>query len=242
MKVLQIYMRNPLRNFNYIVYSEVNNKAIFIDPLDIDKTMPVALAKGLEPAWLLNTHRHHDHVKDNDKFLKATNAVHLQLDDGEKFFLSKREHVEALYTPGHTKDHFCYLLYTDGEPHSLISGDTLFNGGVGNCKNGGDVNVLYETIARKIGGLPEHLLVYPGHDYLLNNLQFAQTVEEDNKEARELLEKRKGQDLDNEFVLTTLRKEKEINPFLRLEKLKSKFKDKTSKEIFLELRSLRDQW
>ena len=244
MKVLQIYMQNSLRNFNYILYSEVNHKAIFIDPFDIDKTMPLAIAKGLKPSYLLNTHKHPDHTKDNQRFLKSANAVQLDLNDGEEFQLSERESLQAVFTPGHTKDHFCFLLSLDEKAHSFISGDTLFNAGVGNCKNGGDVDELYETIVKKIAPLPDNLTVYPGHDYILNNLSFAQTVEKENKTAARLLERRKKQNLDQEFITTTMGEEKQINPFLRLDKLRAEpeNKDKSEKDIFLQLRAQRDKW
>lgn len=260
MKVLQIFMRNPLRNFNYILYSEVNHKAIFVDPLDIEKTLPLALEKGLEPAFLLNTHGHHDHIRGNKPFLEKTGAKHLKLKDGEEFFLSESESIQAIHTPGHTMDHYCFLLKEDGKAKSLVSGDTLFNAGVGNCKNGGDVEDLYRSITEKIAPLPDELELYPGHDYLLNNLLFAKSLIEDcehdcehswelsneQKEFEsavdEMIEMRKGQSLDDEFVITSLKTEKRINPFLKLDIFKSKFQDKDSKEIFYKLRSLRDQW
>lgn len=235
-------MRNSLRNFNYIVYSEVNHKAIFVDPLDIDKTLPVAKENGLEPAFLLNTHDHPDHVRDNDRFLQTTGARHLRLKDGESFELSPSETIQAIHTPGHTDGHFCYLLINEGRPEAFLSGDTLFNAGVGHCKLGGNPEALYATVTRKIGSLPGHLLMYPGHDYLLNNLRFAKTVEPDNPKIDEWIAKRESQDQDEEFVLTDLKTEREINPFLRLEKLRPKFDDKSPKEVFLKLRKLRDKW
>lgn len=242
MKVLQIFMRNPLRNFNYIIYSEVNNKAIFVDPLDIDKTLPIAIEHKLEPAWLLNTHDHPDHVKDNGRFMRETGASRLVLGDGEEFALSDRESIKAIHTPGHTDGHFCYLLCEDGEARSIISGDTLFNAGVGHCKLGGNPEQLYQTVSNIFSQLPDHLKVYPGHDYLLNNLRFAKSVEKDNQKVEEMIREREGQDQDREFTITDLKTEREINPFLRLEKLQTKFKNKSPREIFLELRSLRDKW
>lgn len=235
-------MRNPLRNFNYILYSEVNDKAIFVDPLDIDKTLPIAEEMGLKPAYLLNTHGHHDHIKGNNPFLEKTGAQHLKPKDGEKIQLSDSEYLETIYTPGHTKDHYCFILYTDGRAQALLSGDTLFNAGVGNCKNGGDVETLYRSVIEKLSKLPGGLILFPGHDYLLNNLEFAKTVDPQNEKIQSLIDKRKAQSLDDEFILTTLGEEREINPFLRLEKLGGKFQDMSAKEKFFELRALRDKW
>ena len=62
MKVIQKYLNNPLRNFNYIIYSEETKAAIFIDPLDISKTLPLAENLNLIPKYLLNTHHHPDHI------------------------------------------------------------------------------------------------------------------------------------------------------------------------------------
>ncbi len=91
MKVLQIYMHNSLRNFNYIVYSESNKKAIFIDPLDNSKTLPVCEKLGLEPVYLINTHGHGDHTRGNADLLKRTNVERLRPSDGEVIELSDNE-------------------------------------------------------------------------------------------------------------------------------------------------------
>ena len=55
----------------------------------------------------------------------------------------------------------------------LFSGDTLFNARAGNCKNGGNVDELFDTFVREIAPLPDSTLLYPGHDYMKNNLAFA---------------------------------------------------------------------
>ena len=55
-----------------------------------------------------------------------------------------------------------------------FSGDTLFNAGAGNCHNGGHPEELYETFSRQLDALGEDTLVYPGHDYLSNNLAFTE--------------------------------------------------------------------
>ena len=59
---------------------------------------------------------------------------------------------------------------------AVFSGDTLFNAGVGNCRNGGNVHDLYQTVVNIYDELDDEVIVYPGHDYLLNNLKFSKSV------------------------------------------------------------------
>ncbi|MCK5258369.1 MAG: MBL fold metallo-hydrolase, partial [Thermoplasmatales archaeon] len=49
---------------------------------------------------------------------------------------------------------------------ALITGDTLFIGDCGRTDlPGGDLVQMYRTLNEKIMSLPDHLIVYPGHDY-----------------------------------------------------------------------------
>lgn len=243
MQVIQHFLNNPLRNFNYIVASELTKDAIFIDPYDISQTLPLAIDKGFSPKYLLNTHAHHDHVKDNEKFLEIPGTSRIQLKDGEVFNLSETEHIECRLTPGHMIIHYCFFLYEDQRLVSVISGDTLFNGGVGNCKNGGDPELLYQTIKDVFLPLDDKIKLWPGHDYFLNNLKFAKTVDPDNTRIDEYISLRANQNLDKEFIDTTIGIERSINPFYRA--FQKDFQEKhnmNENELFLWLRSQRDQW
>jgi len=108
--------------------------------------------------------------------------------------------------------HICLFADTITPP-VLICGDTLFNAGAGNCYNGGDPRALYQTFATIISALPDDSRVYPGHDYIMNNLRFALDREPDNLKAKALLEKlSQSYDPHNPYI-TTIGLEKEINPF-----------------------------
>ena len=65
----------------------------------------------------------------------------------------------------------------------LLTGDTLFGGGCGNCRNGGDPAVLARTFAAVLAGLDGALLVQPGHDYAAANLPFVLELEPGNRAA-----------------------------------------------------------
>jgi hydroxyacylglutathione hydrolase len=94
-------------------------------------------------------------------------------------------------------------------------------------------------------------LIYPGHDYIENNLRFTLNREPDNKSAREMLDKLAGQD-PNDAYISTLEVEGRINTFLRLTsptviaKLREAFPDlpdtPDQRTVFLKLRELRNTW
>jgi len=120
---------------------------------------------------------------------------------------------------------------------------------VGNCHNGGDPAVLYETISNKFKVLPKDVVVYPGHEYLENNLKFTLDREPSNQDARQWLERYRGIDWNQAPVTTTMADELRINTFLRLEN--PEIRDHLDegqgapcgdKETFLRLREKRNHW
>jgi hydroxyacylglutathione hydrolase len=143
----------------------------------------------------------------------------------------------------------CLLSHTD-QP-ALFCGDTLFNAGAGNCHNGGHPDALYQTFSGQLARLQAGTLVYPGHDYIENNLRFTLSREPDNRRAQEMLDKLKGQDPSRAYV-STLGVEMEINAFFRLTspsviaKLREAFPDLPDnpdpRTVFLKLRELRNKW
>jgi hypothetical protein len=81
----------------------------------------------------------------------------------------------------------------------LLLRDTPFNACAGNCHNGGHPTEL-KTFSERLAKLPPPTLIYPGHDYIENNLRFTLSREPDNKTAREMLDKLAGQDPNGAYV------------------------------------------
>ncbi len=168
---------------------------------------------------------------------------------GDVIKVGKRVELECMDTPGHTMCHICLRSHTD-QP-ALFSGDTLFNAGAGNCHNGGDPAALYATFADQLAKLPGNTRIYPGHDYIENNLKFTLAREPDNAAAQQLLPAVTGHDPATSLV-TTLEQEQRINTFLRLTspsviaKLRESFPDlpdrPDAKTVFIKLRELRNKW
>ena len=104
---------------------------------------------------------------------------------GDIIKVGKTVELEVMDTPGHTMCHVCLRSHTD-QP-ALFCGDTLFNAGAGNCHNGGHPAELYKTFSEQLDRLPDSTLIYPGHDYIENNLRFTLDREPDNKNAADML-------------------------------------------------------
>ena len=84
--------------------------------------------------------------------------------------------LTVLETPGHTMHSICLH---DKKGHAIYTGDTLFNCGCGNCHNGGDPEVMFNTFETQLQHLPDETHIYPGHDYIRNNLAFAKSLQPD---------------------------------------------------------------
>lgn len=263
MIVEQIWTANAYRNFNYLIACAQTGEALAVDPLDHQKCLAAAKEHGWQITQIVNTHEHGDHTGGNRAMIEATGAkllahknagqriagVDRGLSAGDIIGVGKTVELEALDTPGHTMSHVCLLSHTDTP--ALFCGDTLFNAGAGNCHNGGHPSELYRTFADQLAKLRDETLVYPGHDYLANNLGFTLDREPDNKKAQQMIGPARGQD-PNRALVTTLGLEKEINTFLRLHspsviaKLREAFPDlpadPDAKQVFLKLRELRNRW
>lgn len=263
MIVEQIWTANSYRNFNYLIACPETGDALAIDPLDHQKCLSTAKNKGWNITQVVNTHEHGDHTGGNKQVVAATGAKLLAhanakgtipdidrgLGAGDIIKVGKTVELESLDTPGHTMSHVCLLSHSNTP--ALFCGDTLFNAGAGNCHSGGHPAELYQTFTGQLAVLPEETLVYPGHDYIANNLEFTLDREPGNNAAKALLADVANQNPDDPLV-STLAIEKEVNTFFRLHnpsvmaRLRESFPDLPAeldaKTVFVKLRELRNSW
>lgn len=248
LSIIQMGPSAPFNNFSYL-FANAEKDAWVIDPLDAG-----SLKVCHDHDWILrgviNTHAHRDHVIGNELLLlesphPLTIAAHEHaqvpgqnraLSEGAMFW-----NFKVMEIPGHTLSDIGLYAEVDGLS-ALFCGDTLFNGGVGNCYHGGQVALLYQSIER-IASLPDETWILTGHDYLSRNLDFTLKFEPNNLFAKKLKQ--------NPKLILTLGEEKQYNLFLRLREktvwagLEAQTEwdgQKDPEHVFFTLRQLRDQW
>ena len=169
-----------LQNFCEVIGCPITGKAALVDPaFEVDRLLKVAREKGWTVETILLTHTHDDHVAGLDEAFAETGAVvrchPVELEvarrfaarvepvaDGELVAIGAGR-AQAIWAPGHTPGCVCWYAPEAG---ALITGDVLFVGSCGGVSYpGSDPAAMVDTLQRKIGGLPEHTRLYPGHDY-----------------------------------------------------------------------------
>lgn len=259
MKVHQIFFKNSLRNFCYLI--SFDDGAIYcIDPFSAPEVIHYLQdhLNNQPLSGIINTHDHCDHFSGNEELLKAYHCAVMahpearipnsnqSLSDHQLIYQAGEWKLKAIYTPGHTLTHLCLLLERNDRPYALFTGDCFFNAGVGNCHNGGEPEVLFRTISDVFHQLPDEVLIYPGHEYLKRNLEFTKNFEPHNKEAQTFLKKIESLNLDEVFFINSMKTERQINTFLRLDspdlQETLKLENANQKKVFLTLRELRNSW
>ncbi len=161
----------------YLLYHEVSREAILIDPLmnRVQEYVRVIEQTKLELTHIIDTHTHADHLSGGTILKEHTGCDYVMYNSSKVSGVSwslyegllcrlGRDHVNVriYHTPGHTKDSVSIVL-----PDRMFVGDLLFldEGGAGRLDlPGGDIEEHWDSLQR-ILGLPDHLVIYPAHDY-----------------------------------------------------------------------------
>ncbi len=250
-----IFDRRRYGKDNYLYLLAEGPDAALVDPGDPDIALALAASHGVAPRFVLHTHGHADHTCGTDELVRRTGVrVYGHGADGRWYppheDVSGRRalalgalRVDVHEAPGHTPGSVLYSWRG-----RLLCGDTLFWGGCGNCRHGGDPARLADSFLRVIATLDGALEVHPGHDYAEANLPFALDLEPENAAASSLLRaareaRRKGE----EPGPSTLAEEREANPFLRPDALRPVLARRgiaaaDATEAFIALRKLKDAW
>jgi hydroxyacylglutathione hydrolase len=229
-------------NYAYLVTCRETRAAAVVDP---SESLPVLAAVEAEEADLVaiwNTHHHWDHTGGNEGLLAVYPqlAVYGHVSDegripGQTVFLTEGDAVslgrsfgDVMHIPGHTAGAVAYVI--DGK---VFTGDTLFYGGCGRLFEGTPAMMFESLVVKLKGRLAPETLVYPGHEYTVNNLQFAQTIEPNNASIAECLSWAKEQRSHGlPTVPSTLAIETEVNPFMRATTVEELAERRTQKDSF----------
>ena len=183
----------PPLSCNCSILGDLKSKeAIVVDPGgNSDRILNEVQSLGFSVLAIVHTHAHFDHFLASGKMKEATGAplcLHPQdrdlwdmleiqcrmfgvpyvpapppdceIQEGGKLSFGQFSGV-VLHTPGHTPGSSSFYFEQTG---ILLSGDTLFRGGIGRTDLwGGDSQALERSIRDKIYTLEENTIVVPGH-------------------------------------------------------------------------------
>lgn len=272
---LEIISSDVSDNF-FCLLADDDGTAALVDPVDGDQAVERVEHHGFELEYLINTHFHPDHVGGNQTVLEAfpeamviagvgdaqvideqfdgpdQRGVDVAVDGGDVVRVGDIE-LEVLETPGHTPGHVSFRY-----EHHLFSGDSIFVGGAGNCRFGGDPGVLFETFRDVLRELPPETVFYPGHDYAVRNAEFLLSIEPEHPETQSVLKEAKKASDEGRLMKTTLGRERAYNAFMRFDDpelkaaLESRFEgeldearaksESDDEAVFRCVRSLRNDW
>jgi sulfur dioxygenase len=160
--------------YTYIVASDKGREALIIDPVIEHTSVYINLLDDLDLKLVkvIDTHIHADHISAMAELKERTNCetvmgehtksevVSLKVKDNEKINIDGIV-LEALYTPGHTDDSYCFTM-----KDRIFTGDTLLINGTGRTDfQNGNSKDAYNSLFKRLLVLPEETLVYPAHDY-----------------------------------------------------------------------------
>lgn len=164
--------------YTYLIGCEQTREAIFIDAVNTELDLYLQLLNELDLKLIcvLDTHTHADHITAAGALRTATGAQTLLGEQAHSFCVSKALHdgdqiavgqltINALHTPGHTDDSYCFVLEDRGQVYAF-TGDTLLIRSTGRTDfQNGDAATQYHSIFNRLLQLPDETWVYPGHDY-----------------------------------------------------------------------------
>jgi hydroxyacylglutathione hydrolase len=171
-RVVKVGPMGPYNNNAYIVRDVAAGESLLVDmPLEERPLLEAIAAEG-NVRTIVATHWHQDHWMTYDAVRKATGAPVLvgaaeiniaenridgRLDDGAEVRVGGIR-MTVMHTPGHTPGSISLRI-----GRTLISGDTLFDGGPGRTFARGDLETILASITAKLLPLPEETVVLPGH-------------------------------------------------------------------------------
>lgn len=215
----------PAFSDNYIWALLEEDQPIFycVDPGDALPVLHFAQEQKRTLTAILLTHHHHDHIGGvaQLKSLYPDCVIYGPEDpripcvshtvDASQSLCIGSASFQILPCPGHTSTH---ISYYEPQKQWLFCGDTLFSAGCGRVFDG-TIEQLHRSLML-FKALPKNTKVFCAHEYTVNNLKFAHTVEPNNNAITQYLQRLSTQQPPCSLP-STIEQELLINPFLRME-------------------------
>lgn len=211
-------------NYTYLLHDSKSGDTACID---VPEATPILKALSdrkwtLTDIWL--THHHHDHIGGVDDLLKHYDAkvtgaaadrhrlpsLNHEVVDGDAFEFGG-EVVDIFDVSGHTEGHIAFVL--KGSQYAFTA-DSLMALGCGRLFEGTAAQ-MWDSL-QKLAALAPETLICSGHEYTQANARFAITVDPDNPDLKDRIQRiNLALDRNEPTVPSTLADELSTNPFLR---------------------------
>ena len=233
---------------NFIHVLDTDTGMIAVDPGSARPVLHCIETTGRPLTHILVTHGHMDHTMGCADLKQATGCrlvgppgscpdLDREVADGDTVQAGGVEFT-VLSVPGHTRDSVAYCARAED---TAFTGDTLFTCGCGRLI-GGSAEQMWNSLCR-LRDLPASTTVYPGHDYTIENLEFAAHLEPGNRDVAEALAA--ARECRPPFLLT-IAQEKRCNPFLRCDtpalQDAAGLPGAPPAQVFAEIRRRKDRW
>ncbi len=212
----------PAFKDNYIWLLHNTRDAIVIDPGDAEPVLAALKTKNLSLSAILITHHHADHIGGVATLIETYPVPvyapsyehfafnHIAVKEGDVIEFAQHDlKFKIMWLPGHTLGHIAYV-----NDAYLFCGDVLFGAGCGRLFEGTPAQMLASL--NRLKKLPGDTQVYCTHEYTAKNIDFALTLQPEN---RALIDRKQMVSLlrkDNKPSLpSTITSELKTNPFLR---------------------------
>ncbi len=155
-----------------------SNECVIIDPVldDVDQYSDLVKEQNLKLVFAIDTHIHADHITALGELRERHGCITIMGQQSQASCVSQPIHnrevikfadleINALFTPGHTDDSYCYYMEMDNLKY-LFTGDTLLINGCGRTdfQNGSSYE-LYNSLFTILRELDSETIVLPAHDY-----------------------------------------------------------------------------
>ena len=183
----------PIETRTLLLICPKTLEAIIVDPsfYSFQHFKPIIDEKQLFLKGVFLTHSHYDHIADAAKFRSLGINVYVHgldqknliapgsdglrmihglegvsdpilIEEGDELSFGE-EHFRVIHTPGHSPGSVCFYFFNRA---ILLSGDTLFKGGIGRLDLPTGQPELMEDSLKKLALIPKHTVVYPGHGFI----------------------------------------------------------------------------
>ena len=173
-------------NYIYLIEAHQSNTLIAIDPAEAAAVKSACKALGKKLTYIFNTHHHWDHTDGNLKLKDDFSClivgakhdamripgIDIKVSDHEILDIAEIS-IQIVDLPGHTLGHVAFVI-----DDALFCGDTLFGAGCGRLFEGSPAQ-MWSSLQR-LAELKADTKVYCAHEYTMNNLEFARSIDADN--------------------------------------------------------------